>query len=264
MKTLINFFIAMFSVLCCSAQSFDIGRNSRQITNQTQTQQWDNVIGVPPPGYPTYTHIINFSLFVEKVTSKGFYYRLTAGTTQSTVNSLDQNIVVGYFQNTNDLLTKTYNIKLNVQNYEVAIGVGKVFTYEKLSLRIGADLYLNRFQISKSINTGVIDPSQTSIYSSIITTVTNTPFNQYLLNYYFALHYTIWKGLSVGIQLDNSIYYTAQKQTINTLTDGYGSTGNLITSQTPVSERINNQVVSTSFLTPSISIIYSFQKKVAK
>src|ERR1039458_3306127 len=132
MKQLLCIITVLLSAVFGNAQSYNIGLNSRQVTNQVQTQQVD--VGVPP-GYITKSQTINASLFVERVTSNDFYYRLIVGTSQANSNTLYQNAYFSYFGNTNTAyLTKTYNIERNAQTYNAAIGIGKIFSYQKLSL----------------------------------------------------------------------------------------------------------------------------------
>lgn len=256
MKKIIYLLISLFIALNGMAQSFNIGINSRQFTNQFQTQNFE--VGQPTNTYTPKTHTINAGLFIERVTSNSMFYRVTIGTSQSTSSTLYQNTEINYSELSKVLLSQTYNIERKAQTYNASIGVGKILSYQRLSLRLSAELYFNRCQTNSSNATGFIDPSQHSSYNTITVYTSQTPYNQYMINYYAALHYNIWKGLSIGVQIDNGITYSNQKQTVNTTTDGYGTVGTLLTT-VATNNHINNQVFNTYFLQPSISIFYNLK-----
>lgn len=264
MKVLLNIIVAMSSALFCSAQDFNVGIDFRQFTNQTQSQEYTSYTS---GGYPTNNLSLTTNLFIEKITPSNIYYRFTAGTSQSNTNSLYQNVGVDYFGgSTNNYLAylalNTYKINRKVQNYDASIGIGKIISYKKICLRTSAELYINRYQSNTFFGNGVVSPSQGSSFSTITYSTSLTPYNQYLINYYVSLHYSVCKNFSIGIQLDNGISFTYQKQTENTIANGYQG-GTLLTTAINA-EHINNQVFSTYFLTPSISIIYNFHKQKIK
>ncbi len=239
--------------LFCNAQYYNVGLGCHQFTNSNLTEQNS---AIPTPSYQPINQTIDVALFIERIRSNELYYRLEIGTSQSNSTTVYQNIAISYFVNTY-INTKIYSPELRNQTYHANIGIGRIFPYKKLSLRAGAALGLYRYQRETNNGIAVID---NSTYSTINSYTSYSPYNEYLLNYYISLHYTLWKNLSLGIQLDNGIGCTVKKQTISIKSEGYGISGALINSTTVINT-INNNLINTYFLTPSISIIYGFHKR---
>ncbi|HTA26339.1 MAG TPA: hypothetical protein VK809_01015 [Bacteroidia bacterium] len=256
MKKILLPIIFLISTLFCNAQYYNIGFMSRQFTNQNQTQQ---DINSTSGAYMTNNQTLNGELFVEKVMSTDMFYRLTVGTNRVTSNALSQNVYEGYFSDNIILLSKTYNVGKTMQSYDAYIGVGKIFYYNKFSLRTGASVGYIRSQTTNTTVKGVIENSD---YVAVNSYTSQTPYNEYRLNFHASLHYTFWNGLSAGFQIDNWISYIAEKTVVTTTTQGF-ATGGMPTSVTSSINNINNRVISTSFLSPDISIIYSFRKSEA-
>lgn len=253
MKTKLFFCLLAFSCIA-NAQYFEVGIMSRQFTNENQTQQ---DIGTTPSGYATNNQTLNGDLFVDRVMSNGAYYRLTVGENRITSNALYQDAVEQYFSDNILLLSKTYNVEKTAQNYDAYIGGGKIFWYHKFSLRTGASVGYVHSQTTNTTIKGIIENSD---YTAVNSYTSQTPYNEYLLNFHVSLHYTFWNGLSAGVQIDNLVTYDAEKTIVTTTTNGFAA-GGISTSITTSSNYINNKVVNTTFLIPALSIIYSFKKQ---
>lgn len=255
MKQLCNLFFILLFALNCVAQSFNVGMYARQFTNQDNTITYGNVQPWSTSSNTNNAHVVNAGLFVDKVSTNNMYYRITLGVNnQNNTNGSTENPPNPPIAGNN----VSYSNESKVQTYNAAIGIGKIFSYQKISLRVGAEFYFTRYQTSTTNNTVGTTDSSGAIFTSQKSSSSSTPYNQYNLNYYAALHYNIWKDLSIGFQIDNGISYTLQKAT-QTVTTNYYSPSGALTNSTVQTNSIDNKSIATFFLRPSLSIFYNFK-----
>ena len=252
MKNLCIIFLILFISLKSISQNFNTGINVR-FGNEKDSETFTATPQIPGSiQINKFRHVLA-DLFVEKVKSNNIYYRFTlgAGSYSTSYNFTPNPLIQPNFSS-----ISYSNNESKGQRYNAAFGIGKIFFYKKISLRAGTEFNFTRYgKSTANINFMTDSLGTVYVYEKISSSL--TPFNEYNLNYYAALHYNIWKSLAIGFQLGNAISYRLQTQTQTNTTDYYSANGTL-TNTDIQSTSIDNKSIFTFFLFPAINIIYNF------
>lgn len=243
--------ILLFQSFKTFAQSINAGVMINQSINSINNRSTSDINPDRPNMLDNQsTNYFSVEVFGEKVTANNTIYRLTLGINKQT----DKNYSTDNASN-GDINTRDYKFNLNA--YHISIGAGKIYSYEKIQLRVGIEfIFLTRMPSKETIIQQSMNASG-NVYGTNRITIDSPAEYFYWLNTFCGIYYNCWKSLYIGVEIGNGFYYNIQNGTKTTNTDYFDSNNNLINTENQT-EKIKFSNISSSFLNPAIGIIYKF------
>ncbi len=250
-KRNITFLCLLFYPVIIFAQDFNIGVRANYLTNFTRNYFEEGIYWSDNERNWKEKEFSGDVIF-ENVRPNGIFRRVRVGY-QKTFASYN------HLSDYSGITGKSFyiNKKEYGKEYRFAAGIGKLFEFEKLFFKVGAELFVNIGNIwyknsaieyfdvnGVKYKTNEIDFDEPWHSSGGISLFSN-------------IYYNFWKSFSVGLEITNYFQYSQQKGTIKIIYDDYDGNGNLISSDIE-NDKINEKDFSASFLIPSIGLYYRF------
>lgn len=243
--------VLLFQSFSAFPQSITAGIRINQSINSIDKR--NTLDANPAQPYSINNRTINyFSVDVlgEKISSDNTIYRLTLGMNKQSDKAY-------YSYNIYNGETQTQNREFNLNAYSIGIGAGKSYNYEKIQFRIGIEfITLLRMPKNESYLNQSIDANGNVYGTSEISIESPSEFF-FRLNSFISIYYNCWKSLYIGTEIGNGFYYNIQNGTKTSSINYYDANNNLLNTEAQT-EKIKYSNISSSFLNPSISIIYKF------
>ncbi|KKN10309.1 hypothetical protein LCGC14_1037920 [marine sediment metagenome] len=241
--------LLLFQSLTALAQSITAGVRINQSINSISKRNTPDINSSNPDIISNrFTNYFSVDVLGEKISANNTIYRLTLGMNRQSDKTY-------YSNNTYNGETQTQSREFNFNAYSIGIGAGKLYSHEKIQLRIGVEfITLIRMPKNESYFNQSIDANG-NVYGTSEIAVESPAEYFYRLNTFFSIYYNCWKPLYIGIEIGNGFYYNVQNGTKTSNANYYDVNNNLINTVAQT-EKIKYSNISSSFLNPSIGLIY--------